>query len=234
MVPSSTDEETDRVRYGRSGLGALVTLAVVLPAAGAWGHAAGELPRARLSSEGQQIVVEWTAPEDDAADVGVAVGLLTEDAVVAFLGGPASGLPTEEEVRALTRSEELRAYLLDNVQVHQDGHACAAEVDPGEDFLVDGARFVFTCPEEVEEAHVRVTMLHDRDELYATYSVDGTSQYAVHTSKQPEHPWDFTLAAAERGSSEPALFAGGLAAVAALAGAVWFLGPRPGRRGQED
>jgi hypothetical protein len=222
------------VRYGRSGLGVLVALAVVLPSAAAWGHAAGELPRARLSSEGRQVVVEWTAPEDDAADVGVAVGLLTEDAVVAFLGGPAEGLPTEEEARALSRSDELRRYLLDNVRVRQDGHECAGEVDPGEDFLVEGARFVFTCPEEVEQAHVEVTMLHDRDDLYATYSVDGiTSQYAVHTAKQPEHPWDFTLAADQRRSGAPALLVGGLVAAVAIAGAVWFLGPRPGRREQE-
>jgi hypothetical protein len=234
VVPSPIDEEATAVGHRTSGLVMLVALATVLPTAGAWGHAAGELPRARLSSEGRQVVVEWTAPEDDAADVGVAVGLLTDDAVIAFLGGPSEGLPTEEEAAALTRSEELRTYLLDNVQVRQDGHACEAEVDPGEDFLVDGARFVFTCPDEVEQAHVKVTMLHDRDDLYATYSVDGTSQYAVHTAKQPEHPWDFTLAADERRSGEPALLVGVLAAAVAIAAAVWFLGPRPSRRGQGD
>jgi hypothetical protein len=151
------------------------------------------------------------------------------EAMLAYLGGPAEDYPTEEEIRRFSSSEELRVYLLDNVQVTQGGRTCPGEVEPVEDFLAEGAAFVFTCPEPVEQAHIRVTMLHDRDELYATYSVDGTIQYAVHTSGHPEHLWDFTMAAEERPLVEPALVLGGALVLAALAGTVWFLGRRPGR-----
>jgi hypothetical protein len=202
---------------------------LVLPAAAAWGHASGELPRARLSSEGRHVFVEWTAPPDDAADVGVAVGLFPEQAVVALLGASDEGLPSDDQIRALSRSAELRGYLLDNVRVTQHDRPCAAEVDPGDDFLADGARFVFTCAEPVEAAMVEVTLLHDRDESYATYSVDGTSQYAVHTARQPEHPWDFTLAAEQDPTVEPALLAGGAAVAFVIGGTLWFLGRRTDR-----
>jgi hypothetical protein len=205
---------------------------LVLPAAAAWGHASGELPRARLSSEGRTVFLEWTAPPDDAADVGVAVGLLPEEAVVALLGASDEGLPTDQQIRELSRSDELRAYLLDNARVTQHGRSCDAEVEPGADFLTDGARFVFTCPDPVAEAQVEVTILHDRDELYATYSVDGTSQYAVHTTRQPEHPWDFTLAAEERTALEPALLVGGVTVAVVIGGALWSLGARGDRRGR--
>ena len=203
---------------------------IVLPATGALAHASGQLPHARLSAEGEQVVIEWSAAPDDAVDIGIGLGLMPEEAMLAYLGGPVEDYPTEEEIEAYSRSPQLRAYLLDNVEVTQDGRTCAGEVEPAEDFSIDGARFAFTCPEPVETVDVRITLLHDRDERYVTYSVDGTLQDAVHTSQQPEHEWDFTLAGSQQSTTEPVLYAGLGGVALALLGVGWWLRPRSRRR----
>lgn len=173
---------------------AVATLVAALVPTAAWGHASGVLPHAELDVDGTDLTVTWTAAPDDAADVGVAIGLFPEGTMEAFLEGEPEELPSPEEIRALSRSDELRGYLLDNIQVRQDGHACTGVAQPADDFILDGAQVTFTCPEPVEQVDLRITMLHDRDPAYRTFSVDGTVQYAVHTSTAPEHTWDFTLA----------------------------------------
>jgi hypothetical protein len=173
----------------------VVFLLLLLSAGPAAGHAAGVPPHARLGAEAERVQIEWTAAADEAADVGVSVGIFGEEVVEALLGGPAEHLPTEEQIQALSGSSALRDYLLDNVRVTQDGQRCDGEVEPAPDFLSEGAAFTFICPEEVDQAHVAITILHDRDARYRTFGVDGSLQTTVHTVDAPEHLWDFTAAA---------------------------------------
>lgn len=161
------------------------------------GHAAGPPPHATLDADGDVVTIDWVAVDDDAAAVGVAIGLLPAETVDAYLGrGPWEDVPSEEEIRAFSRAPELRAYLASNIAVLQDGEPCRGIVDPAEDFVRDGARLTFTCPREVDEVDVRITMLHDADPRYRTFSVDGTYQTSVHTVDRPTHTWDFTGASA--------------------------------------
>lgn len=158
------------------------------------GHSSGELPHARLSAEGRVVSVEVTMAADDAALIGTLVGHFPEGTMEDYVAGRFERWPEDAEILAMSASAELRDYLLEHVAIDQDGRSCAGEARPATDFLEDGAVLRFTCPQEVTEAVVRITILHEEDPAYRTYSVDGTNQYAIHSPAAPEHAWDFTLA----------------------------------------
>ncbi len=204
-------------------------------AAPALAHPGGGLlpPHARLSAEDEVVWIEWTAPQDDAAHVGEAVGVFPEGTMEAFLVGPEELLPTDEQVRELSEAPELEAYLLEHVTVRQRGTPCDGQVEPAEDFLMDGARFEFRCDEPVEQVDVRVTILHDEDPRYDTFGVDGTVWTVLFTSAQPEHTWDAQAAAQARaGGVPPALWiAVAVLLVVVMLGGIFWQRVRRVRRG---
>lgn len=208
---------------------ALVVLSLVgmlLAGAGelspALAHPGGGLnpPHARLSADADVVTVEWTAPPDDAAHVGETVGVLPPGTMEAFLTGPEEDLPTDEQERELATSPQLEGYFLDHIQVRQDGELCPGEVTIAPDFFEDGAEVRFTCPEEIEEVDVRVTVLHDEDPRYDTFGVDGTVWTVLFTSAQPEHRWD-APAAGGAATIPVALYVAAAVLVLALVG--WLL-----------
>jgi len=202
----------------------LAVLGVALLAPAAYGHAAGELPHARLSAEGTTVTVQWTAAPDDAADMAVAAGLWPEETFLAYLdvlfGGDEEVLPDADEVAALSSDPALTAYLEDGIRIRQAGQECPGAASPAADFIADGATLTFTCPEPVTQAEVEITLLQDRDPAYRTFSVDGTAQYAVHTSAQPAHPWDFTLAQQDTAGVEVTWLLAGVVGILLAAGAA--------------
>ena len=228
---------TSPIRHGGTLVTAAVLALLVLTAAAAWPHASGELPHARLSAADTTVTVVWTAATDDAADVAVAAGVWPEEIALAYLdvafGGDIDLLPSAAEVATASDDPALRRYLEDRVRILQDGVPCAGTAQPAADFVADGATIVFDCPEPVTDAVVEISLLHDRDTAYRTFSVDGTQQYAVHTSAQPAHPWDFTLAQQGSGAVPIVTLLLGAGVVALLGGAVlwrvWAAGPDRGR-----
>ncbi len=201
-------------------------LLTVLTATAAWGHASQELPHARLSAAGTTVTVEWTAAADDAADVAVAAGVWPEEVALAYLdvafGGDLDALPSAAEVAAASDDPALQRYLEERVRILQDGTPCAGTAQPAADFVADGATIVFDCPDPVGEAVVEIRLLHDRDPAYRTFSVDGTQQYAVHTARQPAHPWDFRLAQQGSDAVPVAALLLGAGGIALLGGAVFW------------
>ncbi|MFO7777566.1 MAG: hypothetical protein R6V28_04355 [Nitriliruptoraceae bacterium] len=231
MPPTSAPSS---MRHGGALLAtaAAALLLTALTTTAAWAHASGELPHARLSAADTTVTVVWTAAADDAADVAVAAGVWPEEVALDYLdvafGGDIGLLPSAPEVAAASEDPALRRYLEDRVRILQDGVPCAGTAQPAADFVADGATLVFDCPDPVTEAVVEISLLHDRDPAYRTFSVDGTQQYAVHTAGQPAHPWDFTLA--QQGSDAVPitallLGAGGIALLgAAVLWRVWAAG----------
>ena len=198
--------------------------AILLGAGGsAIAHPSGEFgpPTARLSADGRTVTIELAAPPDDAAAIGTAIGLLPEGSMEAFLLEDEDAQPTEEEIRELSASPELRAYLLEHVEVRQDGQGCAGEARPGEDFLADGAELTFTCGAPVEVVDVRITVLHDVDPRYATFGLDGSRWTVLFTVAQPEHPWDASGAASGPGLAALLAIVGGVLLVLGVFG--WLL-----------
>lgn len=223
-------------------------LGLLAPLTPASAHSSGLLPHARLSAEDRVVTVNLTGAADDLASIGVALGLLPAATVDAYIGtGAFEDIPTPTQIGELSRSPALRDYLLRHVQVRQDGGVCDGTAEPASNFIDKGARLTFTCPEAIDQVTLRITILHDQDPAYATYAMDGTIWYALHTSRLPEHVWDATAAreyretwAAERASEDMGPVIGlsaGLLGVAALGGAGIGLKsfrarrlPRPYRR----
>ncbi len=214
-------------RRRTSGCSAAVALAVLLGVLTApvvaVAHPGGGLmpPHARFSADDEVVTIEWTAPPDDAAHIGEAVGILPAGTMEAFLIGPPEALPTDDEVRALAASAELERYLLDHVEVRQDGRRCDGAVTPSPAFLDAGAVFTFRCPERVAEVDVRITILQDQDPRYDTFGVDGTVWTVLFTAAQPEHRWDATAAAGDEPTVPLALLAA--AGVLALLLGAWLV-----------
>ena len=186
-------------------------------------HPSGEFgpPTARFSADGRTVIIDPAAPPDDAAAIGTTIGLLPEGSMEAFLLEDEDGQPTEDQIRELSVSPELRAYFLEHVEVRQDGQACAGEARPAEDLLADGAQLTFTCDDPVEVVDVRITVLHDVDPRYATFGLDGSRWTVLFTVAQPEHAWDASAAASGTGLTALLAIVGGVLLVLAVFG--WVL-----------
>ncbi|MFU8841886.1 MAG: hypothetical protein ACNA8R_14400 [Nitriliruptoraceae bacterium] len=172
----------------------VLVAAAVGPVGTAFAHPGGEVPRARLSVDGQEVHIDWIAAPDDAAEVLVAAGVWPEDVAGAYLdvafGAPADLLPSAQDIRAASRHPALPAYLTDNVRLEQDGQPCPGTVHPPQDLLVDGVRVTFRCPTRPGRVLLTVSLLHERDPAYRTFSLDGTRRVAIHTADDPTHAWD--------------------------------------------
>jgi hypothetical protein len=203
--------------------------ATLLPAAAAFGHASGIVPQARLSADGHEVSVHWWAAGDDVADIGVGLGLLPEEASLAFIG-IGEAYPTPAEEAAFARSDALHAYLLDNLEVSQDGVACEPSLTVPDEVFSEGVHYAFTCPEIVEQVAVHISLLHDVDERFRTYSVDGTVWTEIHSVRHPEHVWDATLAAPGAGGGDRTLLFAGLGILLGGGGAgLWVARSGSGR-----
>lgn len=172
--------------------------------------------------------MEWSSARDDAAVIGVELGLLADDAPSAYLEGPAGAEPSPEEIAAFSASSQLRGYLLGHVRVTQDGSACEGRVEPIENFIDDGARLVFDCPAEVEVVEVEVTLLTPIDVTYRSFGVsrdDATPDVAVFTADTPAHSWDFSAGGEPAADALPfaPMVLGALAAAGAVGGGLWGL-----------
>jgi hypothetical protein len=176
----------------RSLLTALALTALLAPPAAA--HPFGPPPQARVSADGRRVSVEWTSATDDAIALGVQVGVLPVGSLEAFQEGAAQVAPAAADVAALSTSPALASYLLDRILVVQDGAACDGTVQPIADFVADGARVVYDCPQPVEQVELTITMLHDIHEAYRTFAVaEGAAEprQAVFTVADPAQDWRF-------------------------------------------
>jgi hypothetical protein len=179
-----------------SAAAAVLTLlvALVLPTAPASAHPAGEVPRARLAVEGTDVVLDWIAAPDDAAEVLVGAGIWPEEVAQRYLdvafGGPADQLPTETEIRSASQDPALSEHLREHIVVAQEGRACPAVVHPTEDLLTDGFRMSFRCPRRPAQVASPCRCSTTGTRSYRSFSLDGTRRVAIHTIDEPTHVWD--------------------------------------------
>lgn len=169
-----------------------VLAALVVGAEPAAAHPFGPPPTATVGGAGQQVTVAWTATTDDLLLVGERLGLLPPGSAAAALEGVVQVAPSAAASAALSASPELHDLLTRRITVTQDGTACPAAVEPGLDFVTQGARLSFTCPTPVDAVELGVTMLHDVDPTYRTFVVaaSGGDGQAVLTSAAPRAAWD--------------------------------------------
>jgi hypothetical protein len=171
----------------------LIAGCLLLAAAPALAHPWGPPATAVVAVEGSEVAIEWRAEFDDAVALGVALGLLHPTAI----NWDWDGLSTDDRAMvgdALSQAPALHAYLLESIQVRQDGAMCEGAVHLDEDFLSSGARVVYRCPHRIDAVSVRITMLHALHEDYRTFAHargEARPRQQVFTATDPEHRWTF-------------------------------------------
>lgn len=198
-----------------------VLAALVLPATVALAHPGGEVPRARIGVEGREVILDWIAAPDDGAEVLVAAGVWPEEIAARYLdvafGGPEDQLPSDEEIRAGSRDPAVAAYLSEHLALEQDGNPCPGTVHPPVDLLTDGVRVTFRCASPPGMVRLTISLLHDRDPAYRTFSLDGSQRVAIHTAAEPTHDWP--LDAFEPPAAQTGLLLGAIGLVLGVGGA---------------
>lgn len=132
----------------------------------------------KLTADGREVTVTWSAEPDDLVALGRQVGAVTGSVVKADQGrvaGTLDGLP------------EVAAYLAEHLAVSQDGTPClAGDVDTTE-LGNGGARLGFTCAAKVDRVEFTVTALTDIDRAYRNVSVTSFGKGALHGVDDPTH-----------------------------------------------
>jgi hypothetical protein len=176
----------------------VAAVALVSAAAPSLAHPFGPPPTAFVSARGHSVFVEWAAAADDAIAVGESIGLFEEGTAEQYWEAPVQVAPPAHKEEELSASPGLRDYLLERIQVRQDGVLCAGTVQPIGNFVRDGAVVVYRCPAEVAVVDLHIAMLHDVHDAYRTFAIsegDAQPAQAVFTSTESEHRWDFTAPA---------------------------------------
>ena len=195
----------------------LVVLIVVAPARPAAAHPFGPPPTARLTASGNTITIDWLATPDDAVAIGELLGVMPEGSVALYRQeGATQVAPSSRDEARLSASPKLRDYLTERVTAVQDGAACSTEVPDIPNFVHEGVRINLRCPNEVTEATLRVTLLHDIHEAYRTVATGTDTQpaQAVFTVAAPEHTWTFGVEPSDTTSLTTAIGAGAIAGAA--------------------
>ena len=205
----------------RTFLPALVALGLLATASPALAHPFGPPPTARIAAEGRTVTIDWSATPDDAVAVGEKLGLMPPGSVAAYRQESAAQVaPSGRDEAMLSASPRLAEYLTSAITVTQAGQLCPTTVPKIVDFVHTGARVVATCPAEVEQVDLRITMLHDVNKAYRTVAIGIRTDPAqsVFTATTPMLTWRF---GAEPSSDRPwllsvvivvALVLGGVAA----------------------
>ncbi|WP_146247418.1 hypothetical protein [Micromonospora arborensis] len=124
---------------------------------------------------------------DELTLLGVELGLLPQDRVL--LDGAISFQASDATI--LASSTPFTNYLLKQMTVSSDGHACAGAVDPPSDLVGSGVDVDYTCAGPVGAARVEVRMLSDLDPAYQTVATGPRGQRQVYGPGRYAHDWAF-------------------------------------------
>ncbi len=137
-------------------------------------HPFGPPMEAALTRDGEQLVLSWTAAEDDWVIVGDLSG--------AFAAAP-DGLTGEA---LLAGSPAVQDYLAPHLVLSQAGETCEREWLPTEDLLGEGVRAGFSCPDPEAPVTVHLDVLTDVNEAYRTV-LRTSDQDVLFTATAPTH-----------------------------------------------
>ncbi|MEV1108948.1 hypothetical protein AB0I95_09880 [Micromonospora sp. NPDC049751] len=119
---------------------------------------------------------------DELTLLGVHLGLLPQDRVL--LDGAVDTRDTDATV--LATSPPFASYLLKQMTVSSDGHACTGVVGKPSD---SGADVDYTCPGPVGVARIEIRMLTDLDPAYRTVATGPKGKRQVYGTDEYSHDW---------------------------------------------
>lgn len=213
---------------------AIVTLLVVgaghLASEPAAAHPFGAPQTADITSTATGLQVHWRASPDDVTALAVRLGVLEGMRTFVFRDGAL--VPEESDASdgtMLADSPQFATYLLEHVTATAGGTDCQGAVLPAADVTAQGATVEFDCGGSIREADVRITMLTDLHEAYATMAQGPGEVRQAYSKRTPVHTWEFRESAAAPASSggagvSAALQVGGVLSVLAVgaAGLFWW------------
>ena len=203
---------------------ALAALVLLAWPAAALAHPFGPPPRSWLEVDDEVVTLTWEAAYDDYLALGEHLGYFEPGTTEAYLDPTVQVAPPRGDEEALAGSEDLRAYLAANIEVAQAGHRCEPEAVDTDRFVEQGAVLRLRCPEPVEEATLRITMLQDINEAYRTFglSEDGPpGPFAVFTFEDPEHHLDVAGLAGDDGGAGRLVLFGAVTVLAVGVPTAW-------------
>ncbi|MEU8264986.1 hypothetical protein AB0C02_30780 [Micromonospora sp. NPDC048999] len=179
-----------------------VTASITAVPAPAAAHPFGDPQTVAIARDEQRpevVRVRWrVGGTDDLALLGVSLGLLPRDRVMA--DGAVEYRHTDAAL--IGSSEELAAYLLQQITVTDRERPCAGAVEPPKALARIGATVDYTCPGPVGMVTVAVRMLTDLNPAYRALATGPHGQRAVYGSGEDSHDWVLTGARAT-GSTSP-------------------------------
>jgi hypothetical protein len=122
---------------------------------------------------------------DELTLLGVKLGLLPQDRVL--LDGAIAFQASDATV--LASSAPFAGYLLTQMTVSSDGHACAGTVHPPRDLVGSGVDVDYTCAGPVGVSRIEVRMLSDLDQAYQTVATGPCGQRQVYGPGRYAHDW---------------------------------------------
>ncbi|MBG6101888.1 hypothetical protein IW249_002302 [Micromonospora vinacea] len=122
---------------------------------------------------------------DELTVLGVRLGLLPQDRVL--LDGAISFQASDATV--LASSASFATYLLQQMTVTSDGHACAGTVDTPSDLAGSGVDVDYLCAGPIGAARIEVRMLSDLDPAYQTVATGPWGQRQVYGPGRYAHDW---------------------------------------------
>lgn len=166
---------------------------VVVPPAAA--HPSGPPPVAELTATGHELVIEWSAADDDYAALAVAAGALPPDAAIDrtdLQDGPVRLPPAQQE--AARTSPDLADYVAERVSVEQDGRVCELSEVATAALFTTGLTTRAVCPDPVTSVDVEIGLLTDLDAAYRTVALatgPAMPQKTMYTVDRATLHWDF-------------------------------------------
>ncbi|WP_433536719.1 hypothetical protein ACQPZK_02415 [Micromonospora sp. CA-249363] len=128
----------------------------------------------------------WKAGSvDELTLLGVHLGLLPQDRVL--LDGAVD--TRDKDAAVLANSAPFANYLLKQMTVNGDGHACAGTVKKASDLAADGVDVDYTCPGPLGVARIDIRMLTDLDPAYRTVATGPKGKRQVYGTDEYSHDW---------------------------------------------
>ena len=122
---------------------------------------------------------------DELTLLGVHLGLLPQDRVL--LDGAVDTRDSDGTV--LASSTQFASYLLRQLTLSSDGHACAGTVGKASGLAASGVDVGYTCPGPVGVARIEVRMLSDLDPAYRTVATGPQGKRQVYGADAYSHDW---------------------------------------------
>ncbi|MET8278663.1 hypothetical protein [Micromonospora sp. NPDC005174] len=167
-------------------MSAAATLALLAPAVPAAAHPYGYPQTVTIAADAARpdvVHLRWKpGGVDELTLLGVHLGLLPQDRVL--LDGAVD--TREKDATILAGSKLFANYLLRQMTVSSDGHACAGVVGKASDSGVD---VDYTCPGPIGVARIEIRMLSDLDPAYRTVATGPKGKRQVYGPDAYFHDW---------------------------------------------